>query len=447
MRLENRDRVLEFIKAAPSPAVRELLRSQDLTNTVLIPASSSTEGEAFDAALSVYGLLLKEDSLPGGLRDALLDRVAAANRGEDSEPLEQTLMDMMSLGQRLNWEQLVCFVRRIGDAQTLDRLAVEVRNIGETNLPVLYAAVELTGKPNAVAAYLGNFSQTGLADLGQCVNLGAGAVDELLRQNQRIFTSDLRQRAAAASPLSFFSSAAANYALQFPRIAAIVKGFLYLSGGFLLAVAFNLVRGAPANGEPGRRRPYIASRELLFALGFMVVVLVLSEPFLTQASQKVEFPLQLRLPSMSSVAATAISGAKTNVMKQNPASLLILLLFFVLQALIYMACLAKLAEIRRQKVPSPLRLKLLENEEHLFDAGLYLGFFGTIVALILAIMGVAQFSLMAGYSSTAFGIIFVSVFKIFQLRPYRRQLLMEGAATASWNDTVAPVQATRPTSL
>ena len=33
---------------------------------------------------------------------------------------------------------------------------------------------------------------------------------------------------------------------------------------------------------------------------------------------------------------------------------------------------------------------------------------------------------MAGYSSTAFGIIFVSVFKIFHLRPYRRQLLMDG---------------------
>jgi hypothetical protein len=170
---------------------------------------------------------------------------------------------------------------------------------------------------------------------------------------------------------------------------------------------------------------------MLFALGFLVVVLLLSEPFLAQVSQKADFPLRLRLPGVGSAVALAMPGAKTKLM--NAPSLLILLLFFVLQALIYLVCLAKLAEIRRQKVPTPLRLKLLENEEHLFDAGLYLGFCGTIISLILVMMGITQFSLMAGYSSTAFGIIFVSIFKIFHLRPYRRQLLLE--------DTAAPAPA------
>jgi hypothetical protein len=35
---------------------------------------------------------------------------------------------------------------------------------------------------------------------------------------------------------------------------------------------------------------------------------------------------------------------------------------------------------------------------------------------------------MAAYSSTAFGVIFVSVFKIFKLRPVRRHLLMQAEA-------------------
>jgi hypothetical protein len=109
----------------------------------------------------------------------------------------------------------------------------------------------------------------------------------------------------------------------------------------------------------------------------------------------------------------------------NQLSLLTLMLFFVLQGLLYTACLVKLAEIRRQNVPARVKLKLLENEDHLFDAGLYLGFAGTIVSLILVSLGVIQPSLMAAYSSTSFGIIFVSVFKIFNLRPLRRQLLME----------------------
>ncbi len=79
-------------------------------------------------------------------------------------------------------------------------------------------------------------------------------------------------------------------------------------------------------------------------------------------------------------------------------------------------------------MPSRIKLKLLENEDHLFDAGLYLGFAGTIVSLILVSLGVIQPSLMAAYSSTSFGIIFVSIFKIFNLRPVRRTLLLEAEA-------------------
>ena len=114
----------------------------------------------------------------------------------------------------------------------------------------------------------------------------------------------------------------------------------------------------------------------------------------------------------------------------NPTILLTLLVFFVLQALIYISCLVKLAEIRRQQVPPRMKLKLLENEDHLFDAGLYLGFVGTIVSLIIASMGLVKFSLMAAYSSTSFGIIFVVIFKIFHLRPARRKLLLEAEAEA-----------------
>src|SRR5260370_40778544 len=108
----------------------------------------------------------------------------------------------------------------------------------------------------------------------------------------------------------------------------------------------------------------------------------------------------------------------------NHLSLLSLMWSFWLQALISPACLVKLAEIRRQGIPSRTKLKLLENEDHLFDAGLYLGFVGTIISLILVSLGVIKPSLMAAYSSTSFGIIFVSIFKIFHLRPDRRKLLM-----------------------
>jgi hypothetical protein len=117
-----------------------------------------------------------------------------------------------------------------------------------------------------------------------------------------------------------------------------------------------------------------------------------------------------------------------------------MLLFFVLQALLYVACLVKLAEIRRQRVGPRVKIKLLENEEHLFDGGLYLGFLGTIVSFIVySVYAKHQFSLMVAYSSTSFGILFVSFFKIFHLRPVRRKLLLE--AEAELPTTAAPAAA------
>ena len=203
-----------------------------------------------------------------------------------------------------------------------------------------------------------------------------------------------------------------------------MKWLLYLLAGFFLAEALHFARPAP---DPLERPLQVSgvhvAREILFALGFLLVVLLLSEPFLAQESPRVELPLRLHLPTVGKLVPAGTSRLHGTIM--NRLSLLTLLLFFVLQALLYTACLFKLFEIRRQKIGPRIKLKLLENEDHLFDAGLYLGFAGTIISLILVSLGVIQPSLMAAYSSTSFGIVFVSVFKIFNLRPLRRRLLLE----------------------
>ena len=74
------------------------------------------------------------------------------------------------------------------------------------------------------------------------------------------------------------------------------------------------------------------AREFLFALGFLVVVLLLSEPFLAQESQRAEFAFRLRLPTVGSAVAVGKTGVKASFM--DPKSLLTLLLFFILQGLL-----------------------------------------------------------------------------------------------------------------
>lgn len=440
VRLENRQHVLNSLSASTSPAVRDLLHCRDLTNTVLFPPSASASGQAFDAAVSVCGRLLESNAFTPALRDALVTRAASANHGGDTEPLEAVLMDVMSLGQRFDWEQLETFVKNVNDSRTLNLLAEDARNAGG-QLPELFAAVELAQQPAKVADYLANFSLSGMHDLGEALRYGAGGVDELTRRNQRLYDSPLSRRWTASGPLALFFRAGSDYALRVPWFALTVKWFFYISCGFLIALALHFASPpvAPIE-EPLRVRGVHVAREVLFALGFLLVVLLLSEPFLAQEGQKADIPFRLRLPTVGAVAAGATPNIKLKLLMTT--SLLTLFIFFVLQALLYCACLVKLAEIRRQKVAPRVRLRLLENEEHLFDAGLYLGFGGTIVCLILASMGLTQFSLMAAYSCTSFGILFVSIFKIFQLRPVRRQLLLQ-AETERETAELAP--ATRTT--
>jgi len=428
VRLENRGMVIEFLKASPRPVAQELLLSRNLTNTTIFPASGSSSGQAFDAALSVCGLLLVEGRLTAGLSNTVYNLVWDANHGANPQRFEQVLLDLMSLSQRLNWGQVASLMGRVEDTETLRLLCNNMRK-DEKQMPVVYAAVLLSGKPVEVVRYLMTYSQTGLRDLGISLHSGSGGVKELLNRNQRLQISPLRQKAMDLAVVRGVSEVAADYTLHLPWFALGAKWSFYLVGGFLLAAAVHYSRGpVPTLQRPLQVRGFHFAREFLFALGFLVVVLLVSEPFLSQDSQKVDMPFRLRLPTVGSAAAANPLASKSSIM--NQLSLLTLLLFFVLQALIYIACLVKLAEIRRQNIVARIKLRLLENEDHLFDAGLYLGFVGTIISLILVSLGVIKPSLMAAYSSTSFGIIFCSVFKIFHLRPLRRQLVLESEQPA-----------------
>jgi hypothetical protein len=423
---ETREAALGLLNHSSSLAVLELMRFRDATNTVLFPPSSSASGQAIDAAIGICGLLLEGNHLTTSFSNAVTSLAISANLNGKTEPLEQVLMDLMSLGQRFNWGQLVAFVGSIDDPETL-RQQVKLVRKAEAQLPILFSAVQISSDPKAVAKYLMKFDQTGLADLGASLRYGVGGVNELLRRNQRLH-------------ISRFQPLLADWCLRAAWVALTVKWILYLFGGFLLAMAMHLAWPRPAALErPLQVRGIHVAREFLFGLGFLLVVLLLSEPFLAQESQRADLPLRLRVPTVGSAAPAGTPASQVTFM--NPEVLITMSIFFVLQALLYIMCLVKLAEIRRQKVPPRIKLRLLENEDHLFDSGLYLGFLGTIVSFVLTSLHVFQhLNLMAAYSATSFGILFVVLFKVVHLRPARRKLLMEAEAAG----TVEPSAPTHP---
>jgi hypothetical protein len=420
---ENRETALAHLNNSGSAAARELLRCRELKQTTLFPPSSSPSGQAFDAVIAECGLLSEGNHLTGTLNSHILELAQQANHGSSSQPLEQLLMDFGSLGERLNWDQLTAFVVKIPDAETLHQLAGQM-SIAGGRLPMLFAAVQLSGEPAAVSAYTAKFAKTGLQDISTSLWYGGNGVKELAGSGQRFYQSEVMRWFAAHNPSGSLYYFAAARSLENPWLVLAAKWLFFLGAGFCFAAAVHvLLPPASPLEEPLQVRGFHLFRQFLFSLGFLLVVLLLSEPFLAQEDQTGGFSLRLHLPMAGGAVSAGIAGIKQTVM--NPTILLTLLVFFVLQALIYISCLVKLAEIRRQQVPPRMKLKLLENEDHLFDAGLYLGFVGTIVSLIMASMGLVKFSLMAAYSSTSFGIIFVVIFKIFHLRPARRKLILE----------------------
>ena len=221
VREDNRTVVLELLGASPLPAVQELLRCRALTNTVIFSPSRSASGQVLDTALAACGLLLERGRLSGGLSNAVFALAETSNRGGDSQRLEQVLLDLMSLGQRFNWGQLVGFVGRIQDPETLRLLANLVRK-SEGQLPALFTAVQLSGKPAQVAAYLMNFSQTGVKDLGASLRFGSGGVNELLRRNQRLHSSRFAQDAAGISVSGAVRALAADLCWRMPWLGMII---------------------------------------------------------------------------------------------------------------------------------------------------------------------------------------------------------------------------------
>jgi hypothetical protein len=163
-----------------------------------------------------------------------------------------------------------------------------------------------------------------------------------------------------------------------------------------------------------------------------------TEPFLLQPTAPSEFQLKLTIPVLSNLSDSASLTPTAPTFTMDISTLLTIGFFAALQIGMYLFCLSKIREIEHQSLSALLKLRLMENEENLFDGGLYIGIAGTATALVLQVLGVIQPNLLAAYSSNLFGICCVALIKIRHVRPYKRRLILDGQLVAP-AAPVAPV--------
>jgi hypothetical protein len=407
-----RDTVRSYLANSGSLGVQVVLATRGVASTGRFVPASRPGGQPLDALILLTGLLYQGEHLSPTLqREVRALAEAAVRRGELGE-LEGFYMDLLSLGRRLDWTQLCELVRRTESVRTVGEYAHLCR-VAPDQLPFIYSAALLSNSADKVAAYLIRFGKTGSEDLRVALADGQGAVNLLLQREVPINRSPGPGMGAAAALV-----------LEHPRLMLAVKYAGYILGLYLLLRGLDLWVVSPAGGPS--TGPHQHVRAGVLAVVMSALLIVATEPFLLKAAPSSEYRVRLVIPMLAASATRTQPTQSSNPVTMETSTLVSIGVFAALQVVMYMACLRKIREIETQDAPPLLKLRLMENEENLFDSGLYVGMMGTAAALVLQVLGVIEPNLLAAYSSNLFGIICVALVKIRHVRGYRRRLILEG---------------------
>lgn len=427
---ENREELRAFLRNSSNTTVSRLLKTRELTGFVHFYPAISAAGQPLDSAILTTALLEQSGAFAPNLARHVRSVLAEVSGGKDKRrliELEKIYIGILTLAHRTNWTQLTALLQKIDSPRSLEAITATIHR-PDSSFAELYAALMLTDNAEALLGYLSAQPDAGWKTMSHALHLGAGALDEMTRFDQPIYEPSALIRNL---PLEPNQELLKRFTQRNPGFALGLKTLALLAGGYLLVIAFGRLIVALARiPTPGAKfQPTVQAFNLISAVAISGFIWILAEPRLLEFDGREAENLRLDLASIASVPNLDSSTHFTNMIDQ--VTLIVLLMFFVLQLAVFVFCVLQVKNIRSQSLNPALKLKLLDNEDHLFDLGLYVGLGGTVGSLILVVMNVVQASLMAAYASTLFGILFVAILKVLILRPYRRRLILEATHSAS----------------
>ena len=405
-----RDNLRRYLAVSRLPAVQTVLKTGELATTRRFVPANRPGGQPLDAVILLTAYLWQTEHLSASLqREVRALAEVAVQTGQMGE-LEDFYLDILTLGQRLNWIQLAELLRTTGSLGTVGQFA-HLARIAPEHLPIIYTAALMTKSADTVAHYLITFGRPGADNLQLALSFGQGAVEQLVQRQVPV--------TRGAGPEFEFGAA---FALRHPEIALLAKYAAFLGGIFLLLRALDTGLFFAAESALRSAFPRMGSGVIAVILTFLFFVF--SEPFLLNAAPVSDYKLKLTIPVIGALAPPGTAPLTTPT-SMDISTILSITLFACLQLGMYVICLLKISEIDRQPLAAASKLRLIENEENLFDGGLYLGIAGTATALVLQVLHLIDANLLAAYSSNLFGIACVALVKIRHVRPYKRKLIVE----------------------
>lgn len=410
----NRAVLREHLATSRSPGVQAILQTRELSSTTQFVPVSRPGGQPFEATILLTALLYQGERFSALLAQDIRVVAEQANETRLASEWESLCMDVLTLARRMDWMQLSELLRQVPSAKALNDFA-QLAKTAPDNLAVLYTASLLTKAPDKVAGYLLRFGKTGAADLTKALAHGEGAVRLLV------------ERSLPLGPARTVPGFLAGWTLAAPRGMLAAKVICFLLAGF----GFFLVWRELSPVQPGSRSAagaqMIHGQRAVVALALGLMLLAAGEPFLLKPLGSPEFRLRLKLPVLmnSPVPTDKTETATKTKPRMDLSTILSIVLFAGLQVAVYAICIMKIREIEMSTASPQLKMRLMENEENLFDSGLYVGIAGTATALVLQVVQVIEANLLAAYASNLFGIVTVAFVKIHHVRNAKRRLIVE----------------------
>ncbi|MDQ8196941.1 hypothetical protein QEH56_02215 [Pelagicoccus enzymogenes] len=408
-----------LLENSRNPLVQDLLATGEFTTYRRLFPVSSTSGRPLEVTLLGLGLLAQgdhfSDTLRGELRGLILDAKATGSIGT----LEDFYLDTLSLMRVFDWGQLKEVFAKLESAAQLKRMRFLLHRKSEQQ-PLVFAMGLNARDASDLFSYLEAFGDLGFERLESALATGIDGYLLALREQLPIEDEALEDSGSLVSKLQVAMS---PFSLKNPRLSLAIKYSSFFVGSFLA------LWGVSMFGRFYRETisPVLAFTQRFFgATASVLIFAVLSEPYLSASGAFDGYDFSFVMPVLTQVDGEIQIVETTSTTSMQPATLLTIAFFFLLQALVFLICMLKVREIEKRELDPLVKLKLMENEENLFDSGLYVGIAGTCIALVMQVINLVDHNLLAAYSSNLFGILCVAIVKIRLVRPYKTKLIMAG---------------------
>ncbi len=307
----------------------------------------------------------------------------------------------------------------------------------DRDLQIVYSATLLSGNPSGILRFVSNYPvyqkdgdedavEQSLNDLKLAMSHGKGALDYLLERNKPIHQSGFA--VSFVEPIFPFLGGGLLTSLSHKHrdLSITLKIALLIASFFCLLLFISKTLPRPSYQRASSHYALRWTRRFSASALFALIGVLALEPTLLQTPRG-----QVSVAGFDFALANLLAYANEESMADQNLTIVTAIVagvFLLIQIVIFMICMSRVSQIKNEELKAGLKLGLLDNEENLFDLGLYVGLGGTVLSLILLlVLDVKQDALIGAYTSTLFGILFVAALKIVIIRPYRNHLLVKQA--------------------